>query len=121
MKNFKCEPSPVRLDNLCVYHSMPLSLRDQLNKPVIPDVFVDVSDKIQIKREMLNCHKSQKEWLDTTQGLDAYLDDMQMRAKAVGELSGFCEYAEGWIRHNPIGFCAEDFDPLAVIARPAAK
>ena len=121
MKNFKCEPSEVRLGNACVYHSLPLSLKDQLNKPIIPDVFVDITDKIPIKREMLNCHKSQKEWLDKTQGLDAYLDDMQTRCAIVGKLSGFCDYAEGWIRHNPIGFCAEDFDPLAAIARPAAK
>ena len=43
------------------------------------------------------------------------------RAKAMGDLCGFCDYAEGWIRHNPNGFCPDNFDPLGVIARPAAK
>ena len=51
----------------------------------------------------------------------AYLEDMASRAKAMGDLCGFCEYAEGWVRHNPNGFCPDDFDPLSVIARPAAK
>ena len=121
MKNFRNVTEPIVRNDVAVYHSLPLSLKDQLNKPVIPDVFVDVTPVIQKKRECLNCHRSQKEWLDASQGLDAYLDDMQQRCEAMGRLSGFCRFAEGWIRHNPIGFCPEDFDPLAVIARPAAR
>ena len=121
MKNFKCVPSPCRMTDVCVYHSLPLSLKDQLNRPIIPDVFVDVTSTIQTKRDMLCCHRTQKQWLDDTQGLDAYLDDMQSRCAAMGKLSGFCDLAEGWIRHNPIGFCGETFDPLAVIAKPAVK
>ena len=53
--------------------------------------------------------------------MDAYLEDMVSRAKAMGDLCGFCDYAEGWIRHNPNGFCPDNFDPLGVIARPAVK
>ena len=111
---------PVATD-VCVYHSLPLSLCDQLNRPVIPDVFVDVTSVIPLKRQMLNCHQTQKQWLDESQGMDAYLDDMVNRAKAMGDLCGFCEYAEGWIRHNPNGFCPNDFDPLSILSRPAVK
>ena len=111
---------PVSTD-VCVYHSLPLSLCDQLNRPVIPDVFVDVTSVIDIKRKMLNCHQTQKQWLDESQGMDAYLDDMVNRAKVMGDLCGFCKYAEGWIRHNPNGFCPNDFDPLSIISRPARK
>ena len=121
MMNFRNVTEPMFSDEIAVYHSLPLSLKDQLNKPVIPDVFVDVTGVIQKKRAFLNCHRSQKEWLDASQGLDAYLDDMQKRCEAMGKLSGFCDFAEGWIRHNPCGYCAEDFDPLAEIARPAAR
>ena len=122
MGNFRGveDVKPVMTD-VAVYHSLPLSLRDQLNRPVIPDVFVDVTETIATKRAMLNCHRTQKEWLDASQGLDAYLDDMEARARAMGKLCGFCELAEGWIHHNPIGFCPDDFDPLAAIARPAVK
>ena len=116
MGNFRGveDVAPVATD-VAVYHSLPLSLRDQLNRPVVPDVFVDVTSTIPTKREMLNCHQTQKQWLDESQGMDAYLDDMQSRAKEMGDLCGFCEYAEGWIRHNPCGFCADDFDPLKEI------
>jgi LmbE family N-acetylglucosaminyl deacetylase len=116
MGNFRGveDVEPVSTD-VAVYHSLPLSLKDQLNKPVIPDMFVDVTSTIPMKRQMLNCHQTQKQWLDESQKLDAYLDDMANRAKAMGQLCGKCEYAEGWIRHNPCGFCAEDFDPLKEI------
>ncbi len=109
------------MSDVCVYHSMPLSLRDQLNRPVTPDFFVDVTSTIPTKRAMLNCHQTQKQWLDESQGMDAYLDDMSSRAREMGKLSGFCDYAEGWIRHNPNGFCPDDFDPLSILSRPAAK
>ena len=121
MMNFRNVTEPMFSDEIAVYHSLPLSLKDQLNKPVIPDVFVDVTGVIEKKRAFLTCHRSQKEWLDASQGMDAYLDDMQNRCEAMGKLAGFCDFAEGWIHHNPCGFCAEDFDPLAEIARPAAK
>ena len=51
----------------------------------------------------------------------ALMQEMETRAKAMGDLCGFCDYAEGWIRHNPNGFCPDNFDPLGVIARPAVK
>lgn len=122
MGNFRgVEDLPPVSTDVAVYHSLPLSLRDQLNRPVIPDVFVDVTSTIPMKRRMLNCHQTQKQWLDESQGMDAYLEDMVSRARAMGELCGFCEYAEGWVHHNPNGFCPDDFDPLAAIARPAVK
>ena len=97
---------------VAVYHSMPHSITDALRRPVIPGMFVNVGDKIEIKKAMLGCHKSQKEWLDVSQGMDAYLDEMVWRMEHFGKLSGRYKYAEGWIRHNATGFCAPDFNPL---------
>ncbi len=65
------------------------------------------------KRTMLACHTSQKEWLDVTQGMDAYLDDMEKMSRKVGLMSGKYEFAEGWHRHSHLGFGPEDFDPIA--------
>ena len=118
---YSASKTPKASTDVAVYHSLPLSLKDQLNRPVTPDIFVDVTSTIPLKRQMLNCHQTQKQWLDESQGMDAYLEDMAARAKAMGDLCGFCEYAEGWVRHNPNGFCPDDFDPLGVIARPAVK
>jgi hypothetical protein len=64
------------------------------------------------KREVLAQHRSQKEWLDYSQGLDAYLNTMEEMAAEVGRMSGRFKLAEGWHRHNHLGFSAEEMDPL---------
>ncbi|MCP3965157.1 MAG: LmbE family protein [Lentisphaerae bacterium] len=111
MVNFKCT-QPAIDGKVTVYHSMPHSLTDQLRRPVIPGLFVDISTTIELKKQMLSCHRSQKEWLDVSQGNDAYLIDMVKRGCYFGKMSERYEYAEGWIRHSPVGFCADDDNPL---------
>jgi LmbE family N-acetylglucosaminyl deacetylase len=86
---------------------------DDLNRPVVPDISVDVTGVMEKKTEMLSLHKSQKEWLDRSQGMDSYLNSMKALIREVGEMSGRFEYAEGWRRHSPMGFCSADADPLA--------
>ncbi len=105
-------PAAATNTDVAVYHSMPHSITDQLRRPVIPGMFVNVEDKMDVKKAMLNYHKSQKEWLDVSQGMDAYLDELVWRMEYFGKLSGRYKYAEGWIRHNPLGFCKNDFNPL---------
>ena len=46
---------------VAVYHSMPHSITDTLRRPVIPGMYVDIADQIEVKKAMLACHKSQKE------------------------------------------------------------
>jgi len=58
-------------------------------------------------------HQSQKEWLDVSQGLDSYLNSMQEMSEEVGKLSKCFKYAEGWRRHNHLGFSDKDHSPLA--------
>ena len=113
MTNFKCAPTAKpTLQDVAVYHSMPHSMTDQINRPVAPDFYVNVSSKMEMKRTMLACHKSQKDWLDISQGNDAYLVDLTQKAAVLGKASGVFEYAEAWVRHNPVGFCADNFRPL---------
>ncbi len=112
MPNFRCTPMKVAENDVAIYHSLPLSLKDQLNKRIVPDFFVNVESEVETKKKALACHKSQKDWLDQTQGFNSYIDDMVDRLVKTGELCGKCKYAEGWFRHNPCGFCAEDYDPL---------
>jgi LmbE family N-acetylglucosaminyl deacetylase len=92
-------------------------LRDPLRRPVRPRMYVDVTDVMGTKREMLARHNSQKEWLDVSQGLDAYLKTMEEMSRQVGRMSGRFPYAEGWTRHLHLGFCSEDADPLAAVLR----
>ena len=113
MRNFPVKPpwEPVDHD-VSVYHAQPYGNRDALNRPVRPDFFIDISSAIEEKASLLAEHKSQKEWLDRSQGLNAYLTTMKDFASEMGALSSRCEYAEGWRRHSPLGLCAPDADPL---------
>lgn len=113
MPNFEVNPArpPVQNDTT-VYHAQPYANRAGLNRLVYPDFFIDISGVIDRKRAMLAKHKSQKEWLDRSQGVNAYLDAMHGQGRELGELSGQFEFAEGWRRHNPLGFCASHADPM---------
>jgi LmbE family N-acetylglucosaminyl deacetylase len=113
MKNFIADPPresyarPVR-----IYHAMPHGLNDGLGVPVRPDAFVDIATALPTKRRMLACHSSQKDWLDASQGLGAYLEEMERLAADLGKISGKFAYAEGFLRHSHLGFCPVDYDPL---------
>lgn len=103
---------PVTEQDVTIYHAMPAGLRDPLRNPVTPDLYVDTTSVLDTQTEMLAMHKSQKEWLDTSQGMDSYLITMQDRSREVGRMSGAYEHAEGWRRRLYLGYCAEDADPL---------
>jgi LmbE family N-acetylglucosaminyl deacetylase len=116
MRNARCDP-PVRpiSDDVTVYHAQPIGLRDPLRRSVRAGQYVDIGSVMDTKRKMLAAHRSQKEWLDVSQGLDSYLDTMETLSRQVGEMSGVFEYAEGWRRHLNLGFSASEQDPLSEI------
>lgn len=114
MKNFVTRPDAAIYDKpVALYHALPHGLNDSLRQPVTPHFFTDIGPVLARKRAMLACHASQKEWLDATQGMDAYLDEMERMSREVGLMSGTYEFAEGWRRHSHLGFGPEDFDPIA--------
>ena len=73
------------------------------------------------KRKLLACHRSQKEWLDVQQGMNAYLEEMEQIGRMIGRRSRKFKAAEGWSRHMPIGFCPPDYDPLRAVLRKFVK
>jgi N-acetylglucosamine malate deacetylase 1 len=120
MRNYPVDPfvSPI-LDDVTLYHALPHGLRGPLRERIRPGQYVDIAPVIAAKRAMLACHRSQKEWLDQSQGLDAYLATMEDFAREVGTLSGRFALAEGWRRRSHLGFSAQDNDPLAEALGPA--
>lgn len=113
MTNAPTEPPvPATFQDVAVYHAAPHGNRDAMRKLVRSERYVDVTSVVPRKREMLACHKSQKEWLDVSQGYDSYLDSMEQAGALTGRLCGKFAYAEGWRRHNSLGFSAVDSDPL---------
>jgi LmbE family N-acetylglucosaminyl deacetylase len=113
MPNFKTIPARGHVEgDVTVYHAMPHGLRDGLRRKVVPELFVNATSVHATRREALACHRSQKEWLDVSQGLDSYLIAMGEMSRAVGRMSGRFKHAEGWRRHSHLGFCSEADDPL---------
>ncbi|RLD12504.1 MAG: LmbE family protein [Chlamydiae bacterium] len=113
MRNFPVDPpkEPV-FNQVTVYHAQPHGNRDLLNRFVFPDFLINIDSVIKEKSDMLNEHKSQKEWLEKSQGFDVYLNTMKNFSRELGNLSAKCEFAEGWRYHNPLGLCNTDSNPL---------
>lgn len=114
MRNFPTIPPTGPVDAPCtVYHALPYGLRDGMRRVVRAGQYVDVAGAMELKRRMLECHRSQKEWLDRSQGVDSYLVAMEEMCREVGRMSGRFDYAEGWRRHGHLGFSPDGCDPLA--------
>ena len=122
MPNFPVDPPrPAVAGKTTLYHAQPYSHRDMLGQPVVPQFFVDVTDVIEEKVELLRCHATQKKWLDESQGHDSYLETLRALDREAGDLSGAYTYAEGWRKHLHMGFCDADDDPLRDALAPSFR
>lgn len=117
MPNAPCTPAASIYDtSVRIYHAQPHGHRDSMGAFRTPEFVVGIDSVMDTKTAALAEHKSQRDWLDDSQGMDAYLETMHALCKEMGALSGGrATYAEGWSRHNHLGFCGESFDPLAEI------
>jgi len=113
MPNYTTDPpeDPYSGD-VAIYHALPHGLMDEMRQRITPDFYLNITSVIERKVEMLALHKSQKQWLDKSQGMDSYLKTMKNMSHLVGQLSDKFEYAEGWRRHSHLGFCPQDCNPL---------
>lgn len=118
MPNYATIPEEeITTQDVMLYHALPYGLRDGMRRKIFPEFYVDVSSAVDRKEKMLACHESQKNWLDKSQGLNAYLITMREMTLAVGRMSGKYEYAEGWRRHSHLGYSGTDGDPLGDLLR----
>ncbi|MSU37340.1 MAG: LmbE family protein [Pedosphaera sp.] len=117
--NYRSNPSgrPTR-EPLAVYHSAPHGLKGPLGEPYIPGCYVDIGAVHAKKRDSLSCHRSQKEWLDASQGMDSYLVALDEDARVLGRASGKFHLSESWTRHLHLGFGGVDQDPLREVLGP---
>ena len=114
-------PVPSYNTPVAVYHSVPHALMDMQRNPVVPEFVIDIGAVMPVKREMLSQHTSQKEWLDATQGMGSYVESMAEVCREIGSRFGGSEFAEGWRRHNHMGYCAPDFAPLETLLAPVLR
>lgn len=68
--------------------------------------FVDISQQMQTKMEMLRCHKSQMGWMETFLDGEDFTEQIQAICRMYGMWSG-SEYAEGFEAHKILGYCAD--------------
>jgi len=114
VQNYRSVPEePAILNDVMLYHATPHILTDMMRRPIVPEMYVDVSGVIEEKEKLLICHASQKKWLDATQGFDSYVKTMREAAQALGRMSGRYAFAEGWRRHSHVGFSRRDSNPIA--------
>jgi LmbE family N-acetylglucosaminyl deacetylase len=74
---------------------------------VRPTTLVDISDALAVKRRMLECHASQRDWLREHHGMDEYIDAMLRHAKMRGEEMGVTA-AEAFVQHRGHAYPRED-------------
>ena len=114
MPNYETDPHyGATKGDVALYHAPPHGLHTQLKRLVMPELFVDIASVCELKSSMLAAHKSQKKWLDSSQGMDSYVNTMRELCSEIGRLSGRFNLAEGWTRHLHMGLSSKEFDPLA--------
>lgn len=57
-----------------LYYADPIEGTDIFGDPASVSVFVDITETLQTKLDMLACHASQREWLMKRHGMDQYID-----------------------------------------------
>lgn len=77
--------------------------RDHFGQPVKHDIIIDVSSVCLIKEQMLRCHKSQQEWLESHHGMNDFVDGMKKKEEYWGKIIGV-KAAEAFRQHLGDGY-----------------
>jgi len=102
MKNLEVDEKPFEPVPY-LYYCDPLEGKDKFGNNVEPSIYVNISSVIETKTKMLECHRSQRDWLKAHHKVDEYILSMQGYAKRRGKESN-TEYAEGFIQHLGHGY-----------------
>lgn len=86
-----------------LYYADPVEGIDAQGQRITPQFYVDITDTIEHKRELLSHHASQRDWLRAHHGVDEYLNRMTEWAARYGQECG-CAYAEGLRQHLGHGY-----------------
>jgi len=89
-----------------LYYADPFEGIDPMGQRVEPQFYVDISEHIDGKTEMLKCHASQREWLKEQHGVDKYIKEMKLYARDYGKECGV-GYAEGYRQHRSHGYTGD--------------
>lgn len=90
-----------------LYYCDPLEGRDALGRAVEPTTFVDITEQLDVKIQMLQCHESQAEWLRQHHGTDEYVEAMTRHATERGIHAGVA-FAEAFVQHRGAAYPGDD-------------
>ena len=87
----------------CLFYADAVGAADQYGAALKPSFVVDISETIEIKAQMLSCHRSQRDWLQKQHGIDEYLRIMREMSSQCGQLAE-AEFGEGFRQHLGHGY-----------------
>jgi LmbE family N-acetylglucosaminyl deacetylase len=96
-------PAPAIRATPALYYADPVEGLDPMGQRVYPQFYVDITETIEQKLEMLSRHESQRDWLRAHHGIDEYLEQVRRWGASYGQECGF-GYAEGVRQHLGHGY-----------------
>lgn len=93
------DPAPPTEKIPYLYYVDALEGVDGFGKPIQPDFIIDITSTFDLKREMLACHASQREWLRRQHGTDEYLESCERWSAERGNEIGV-KYGEAFRQHK---------------------
>jgi len=113
MPNYRTQPPVDPIEKpIALYHALPHGLMTPFGEEVSGSFYVNVGPVMERKKAALQAHRSQREWLDRSQGMSSYLEGMVETTRQMGRQSQSFEWAEGWVPHAHLGFCSPENRPL---------
>ena len=71
-----------------LYYAALVDDKDIYGNPIEPSLVVDITEVQEVKKQMLACHASQRDWLRKHHGIDEYIESMKRWDAAQGERIG---------------------------------
>src|SRR3954467_6116586 len=91
-----------------LYYCDPIEARDPYTGELVePTTYVDITEQVDRKIEMLVCHASQRDWLRAHHGIDEYVEAMKRFGAERGAQIGV-RYAEVFVQHRGHAFPPTD-------------
>jgi LmbE family N-acetylglucosaminyl deacetylase len=93
------EPAPPLAKIPHLYYVDAIEGKDREGRPIPAQFYVDVTRVFELKRQMLACHASQRNWLLKQHGIDEYLDSQASWSRHRGQEIGV-EHAEAFRQYQ---------------------
>ncbi|MDQ6479458.1 PIG-L deacetylase family protein [Dyadobacter sp. LHD-138] len=90
-----------------LYYCEPTHGRDIFGTEIQSAMHVDISSVMELKVQMLKCHKSQRDWLRQISELDEFVVSMEDYCEKLGRKIGR-SYAEGFRQHLGFSYPADN-------------